>query len=188
MSRQGWLLNLFEPTLLPRFLHFVLASLAIGGLTLALAATYGRNRGTEAAEAAVFSGMKWFTTCSILQMSAGFWWLVALDRPVQLTFMGGNVGATVLIVLAIGMTAPLLAAGFKRKPLAALGWTVAIVLAMCGVRAIIRGATLAPFFAPQSLAVTGETSPLVLFLVTLVIGLAAVLYMIKLFLRPGKEA
>lgn len=188
MNRQGWLLNLFEPTLLPRFLHFVLASLAIGGLALALAARYGKNKGTEAAEEGVATGMKWFTTCSILQMSAGFWWLVALDRPVQLVFMGGNIGATILIVVAIGLTAPLLITGFKRMPLAALGMTVLILLAMCGVRAIIRAATLDGYFLPETMPVTGEFSPLILFLVSLVIGLAVIAYMVKLFLRTGKEA
>lgn len=188
MNRQGWLLNLFEPTLLPRFLHFVLASLAIGGLALALLAKYGRNKGTPEATAALNTGMQWFTSCSILQMSAGFWWLVALERPVQQVLTGGNAGATILLVVAIGLTAPLLIAGLKRKPLAALGMTVLIVLAMCGVRAVIRTARLSPWFSPQDLVVTGEVSPLVLFLVSLVIGLTAVAYMVKLYLRSDKEA
>lgn len=187
LNRQGWLLNLYEPTLIPRYLHFILASLAIGGLALALIAKYGKNKGTAEAEKAIQTGMVWFTTSSILQMSAGFWWLVALDRPVQLVFMGGNIGATILIVFAIGLTAPLLIAGFKRMPLTALGMTVLIVLAMCGVRAIIRTATLGSHFKPEAMAVTGESSPLLLFLVSLAIGLACIAYMIKLFLRPGKE-
>ena len=178
----GTMLNLLEPTFIPRFLHFVFASLAVGGLFSALLARFGR--GTPEGLA---SGMKLFTTATMLQMASGLWWLFTLDRPVMLRFMGDSVFATALFVFAVALTFPALSAGFRQKPLAATGWLIAAILTMSGVRAVVRYATLEPFFSPSDLTVTGEMSPLILFLVTLVVGLAVVAYMVRIGFKTQEE-
>ena len=58
---------------------------------------------------------------------------------------------------------------------------------MSGVRAVVRYATLEPFFSPSDLTVTGEMSPLILFLVTLVVGLAVVAYMVRIGFKTQEE-
>lgn len=178
----GTMLNLLEPTLVPRFLHFVFASLAVGGLFAALLAHFGK--GTPEG---LTKGMKMFTTATMLQMATGVWWLFVLDRPVMLRFMGDSGPATALLVIAVVLTFPALSAGFRQKPLAAAGWLMAAILAMSGVRAVVRSATLEPFFSPGSLTVTGEMSPLILFLVTLAIGLAVVAYMVRIGFNTQEE-
>jgi len=178
----GTMLNWLEPTFIPRFLHFVFASLAVGGLFAALLARFGRGTPEGLAD-----GMKLFTTATMLQMATGLWWLFALDRPVMLRFMGDSGFATALFVVAVALTFPALSAGFRQKPLAAAGWLMAAILAMSGVRAVVRSATLAPFFSPGDLTVTGEMSPLILFLVTLAVGLAVVAYMVRIGFKPQGE-
>lgn len=178
----GTMLNWLEPTFIPRFLHFLFASLAVGGLFTALLARFGR--GTPEGLA---GGMKMFTTATMLQMAAGVWWLLALERPVMLTFMGDSTLATAVLAVAVALTFPALSAGFRQKPVAAAAWLMAVIPAMACVRAVLRFATLKPFFSPSDLTVTGEISPLILFLVSLVIGLATVVYMVRIGFKTQEE-
>ncbi|GAB7023155.1 hypothetical protein JCM12178A_17130 [Salidesulfovibrio brasiliensis] len=181
-NANGTVLNLFETTTVPRYLHFLLACLAIGGLFVALLASYGRLD-----DKAGTMGIKVFTTTTLLQMATGLWWLMALERPVLLQFMGDNPLATALLLVAVGLTFPALIAGFSNKPRSAAVWTGLTVLAMVGLRATVRALTLKPYFSSANLPVTGEYTPLVLFLVTLAAGLILVGYMLKLALKPQRE-
>jgi len=178
---QGTMFNLLEPTFLPRFLHYLFASVALGGLFMALLAYFGK--GTPEG---LKTGMSAFSFGTMWQIPTGMWWLLALDRPVQL-YIGNSFWATALLVVAIALTIPTLAAGLGRKPLVAAGWAFVTILAMCGVRAVVRHGNLTPYFKPSDLAVTGEYSPLVLFLVALSIGVVALVYMVRLGFKEQKE-
>jgi cytochrome b561 len=79
-------------------------------------------------------------------------------------------------------------AGLRGNLPAACWLTGATVLAMAGVRAVLRAVTLAPYQTPEALKVTGEYSPLVVFLLAFALGLAGVGYLITLYRRAGKEA
>lgn len=178
----GTILNLLEPVFLPRFLHFLMASFALGGLFMALLARFGR--GTQEG---LKIGMDTFAGATILQMAAGVWWFLALDKPVQLFFMN-SIPAMGVLLLAVALTLPALSAGLAKKPVAAACWTMATILAMSGVRAITRNVDLAPYFSPTDLNVTGEVSPLILFLVSLIIGLVVLAYMLRIgFKTQGEE-
>ncbi|MEF2231738.1 MAG: hypothetical protein V3571_12475 [Pseudodesulfovibrio sp.] len=179
----GTFFNLSDPTFAPRYLHFLFASMAVGGLALAL---YGRFTARHTSAELQALGMKIFFVFTAVQMVVGLWWLAALDRPVLLRFLGNSPLATVTLLAAVGCAVGALLAGAMRKPMQAAAWTVLTVLTMAGVRALVRAADLAPWFSPSTLAVTGESSPMVLFLVSLAIGLAAVAYMVKLAFS-GKE-
>jgi len=58
---EGLLLNLSDPTLVPRYLHFVLASIAVGYLVLALYYDYRERKGDVEAGARIPSAMNRFT-------------------------------------------------------------------------------------------------------------------------------
>lgn len=61
----GRLLNTGDPTLFPRYLHILLASLAVGGLTMAWRAQWGKRApesGREEAERRFRRGLDWFST------------------------------------------------------------------------------------------------------------------------------
>lgn len=179
----GAMLNFGDPTFLPRFLHFVFASFAVGGLALAVYSHFRREGTAEIEE----KGIKVFIGFTVLQMGSGLWWLFVLDRPVLLSFMGDDTLATVVLVLSIGCAVGALVAASSRKIVSASIWTVLTIVLMALVRAMVRGATLKPFFSPDSLQVANEISPFVFFLATLVVGLVALVYMVRLAFRTGKE-
>jgi len=184
---QGTILTFFKATTVPRYLHFLLASMALGGLFAALLAVWPGQFPGGAADRAKALGMKVFTTATLLQMAAGLWWLMALPQDILLRFLGGDVLASGLLLAGVASTVPLLLAGFAGKPKSAALWTVVTVFLMAGVRAKLRNLSLAPYFSPGDLDVAGEVSPLVLFLIILVLGLIAVGYMLRLAFRPSGE-
>jgi hypothetical protein len=175
----GRLLNLDEPTLWPRYLHFVNGSLAVGGLFQALLAGRRKPQDERAIEDRR-NGLRWFTAATAFQVLLGFWFLFSLPRAVSSFFLGGDGWGTGLLILALALAAAALFAGYKAKLKPAVGFTAGTILLMVLVRDLARQAYLSPYFHPSSLPVIPQTSPLVFFLVTLVIGLAVVVYMLKL--------
>ncbi|WP_462324563.1 hypothetical protein [Desulfoplanes sp.] len=185
-NTSGTLLNLADPTLIPRYLHFVVAALAVGGLFVALVGSAQTRKG-EDGEPFVTTGLKWFTTMTLAQFVIGTWFLLSLKREVMLAFMGDNGLYTAVFLFSLAMSLVVLYAGFTRKIFLAVGSTVATVTLMAVVRAMVRLEYLEPYFHPSNLSLEPQYSPLVLFIVFLIVGLGLVAYMINLYLRAGKE-
>ena len=184
----GVLLNLSEPTLWPRYLHFVVGSLAVGGLFVALLWTRRARRGVPAAQEKVAVGLRWFTHATIAQIFLGSWWLMALRVDVRKLFMGGSVVATALLGIGFVLALIALIAGFRRQVWPAVWLTVATMVVMALMRDTVRIGYLAEYFHPSQLTVVPQYSPLILFLVSLAIGIVAVVFLLKLAVRAGKEA
>lgn len=180
----GTAFNGWDVTYLPRLLHYLFASVAVGGLVLGL---WAGRAGVEDAAGTRTVARNAFVWGTALQMLAGLWWLMALDRPVMLGFMGGNGLATALLAVGLILAVAALLAGWADKLGLAAGLTGGTVAVMVCVRAMLRGLTLDPWFAPGDLAVTGEVSPMILFLVSLVAGVAVIAYMLKLGFRAKRE-
>jgi hypothetical protein len=178
---RGSLLNLSDATLWPRYLHAILAAPAVAGLYAALLGEKKRRADW------VEHGMLWFTRLTMVQILVGGWLLMALPKPVMLAFMGRDLLATG--ILAVGALTGLAAlmAGLRKKPMLAVVLTVATVVLMAVTRGQVRLLTLAPYFSPASLPVTSDNSPLVMFVAALVVGLAAVAYMLKVYAKTAPK-
>ena len=113
---EGLVLNLADPTFLPRWLHFVLASLAVAGLFLALVKSRAAARGDGAAQAARRLGLAWFGRASLVQMLVGAWFLLALPRTVVRLFMGGDGLATAALLSGIVLAVLALLAAWREAP------------------------------------------------------------------------
>ncbi len=181
----GTLLNLSDPTLLPRWLHFVLASLAVGGLFVALTQQRAAARGDAAARYRLDQGLRWFTHASLGQAAAGIWWLLALPQPVMLRFMGGSPLPTALFLVALAAASLAVGLGFKGRPRAAALALVPTVFLMAGLRDIVRTAMLEPYFSPGTLTVTGQYGSLYLFLGSAVAGAAALAWIWRAHRQSG---
>ncbi len=99
---------LADPTFVPRFLHFVLAAVAMAG---ALAAFVAVRRAARGGDAAALQGMARFgvkaaLVATLLQLVDGFWLLLALPEDVLKAFMRG--GAATMAPLGIGILAGVL--------------------------------------------------------------------------------
>lgn len=181
----GTILNLGERMLIPRYLHFVIASVAVGGLFQAVLWTFKSE--TEASANAIRSGLNWFAGATGLQFLVGIWFLFALPREKMMLFLGGSSLHTLLLTMGIicGIAALFFAA--RNNVWATVGSALAAIVMMVLVRDLLRTAYLKPYFSPGSLKVIPEYSPMILFLVSFAIGIMIVIYMLKIAATAGKE-
>ena len=181
----GWNLNWSEPSLLPRYLHFVLGALAVSGLGLVVMGL--RKREDEYRQWLIEQGSLLFTGATLLNFGVGFWFLVKLSGPARLAFVGGNGFATAL--LGVGMLLPLAAVAHlimaktnkspKRQLAIGVSCGLLTVAAMVVMRDVLRNLALAPYFSPNQLPVAPQWSIIVLFVVLFVAGLATLYYMLR---------
>ena len=176
---EGTLWHVGDPTLLPRYLHFVTASVAVGGLLLAL---LHRNR-PGAARAAY---MQWFTGATALQFVIGAWFFTSLPAAVRQGLTGGDTQASVLFAVALLGVLLALVFGLRQRLGPAVAATLFTVAAMVLVRDAVRALYLAPYFTIDRLVVAPQYSPMAVFGLMLSVGLAAVAYMVRLYRKGGR--
>ncbi|MCE1225805.1 MAG: hypothetical protein LWW87_04855 [Geobacteraceae bacterium] len=184
----GSLLNLADSTLLPRYLHIITGSLAVGGLFSALYATTILKSDPEVAEAGRKLGMQLFSWLTLFQLGVGTWFLLSLPQQTLQRFMGGGTTATALLAVGILLAVATLVTGFKRLVLPSLWLTLPLVYVMSFMRDVVRGNFLAPYFNPTTVPVQVQWSPLVFFLVTLVVGIGLVIWMLSRLVKIKKAA
>ena len=184
---RGTLLNMADPTLWPRYLHFVAASVAIAGLGQALLARWRRSRTTVNTDADVAHGLRWFSAATAVQILIGFWFLMALPPDKMQLFLGSSVLATALLGIGLCTSLGALIAGLLQQVWLTAGTTLATVVIMVLMRDILRQAYLAPYFSLSDLNVVQQYSPMLLFLAAFVGGIGIIIYMLKLALAAGKE-
>ncbi len=180
----GWNLNWSEPSLLPRYLHFVLGAFAVSGLGLVVMGFRQREDGYR--QWLIEQGSMLFTGATLLNFGAGFWFLVKLAGPARLAFVGGNGFATAL--LGVGMLLPLAAIAHlimakankspKRQLLIGVSCGLLTVAVMVVMRDLLRNLELAPHFSPYRLPVAPQWGIILLFVLLFVAGLATLYYML----------
>jgi hypothetical protein len=180
----GLLLNFADPTLIPRYLHSVFASVAVGGLALGLYYDWKKRHGDMAAAAQIPSAMNWFSYATILNFGIGTWYFGGL--PATIRTVTGAASAFTLFFLLSGIGAAILSViyGFQRRVRQTAFAALAAIICMVAVRELVRRQTLAPWFSTSELQVVPQYSPLLLFLAVFAAGLALIWYMIKL-VRPA---
>ena len=186
-NRGGTILNLSDPTLIPRYLHFIGASVAVAGLFMA---SLWHLRGKKSVEGVgeKVKFLKVFAWSTIVQMLIGSWFLMVLPRPIMMKFMGNHLPATILIVIgflgAIGATITALRG--KLRP--TISMTLIAILVMVINRQILRGFYLKDIFHLDSLRLAPQYGVMALFLLILVIGLSAVGYMLKISMKKNERS
>ena len=197
-SPSGWNLNLSEPTLIPRYLHFMTAAVAFGGLLLVLIAWARWKQDPEYARDVFHFGGRTFMYATMAEFIVGVWFLIALPRPIIRLFMGGNILATALLI--IGISGAILAIVVTSKSLRSqnirlagygvLGIMSVVILSMVGIRELVRIAYLKPYFHPEQFAVKTQWAVLPLFLVLFIGGVTLWFVMLKrygLFSNPKQS-
>ena len=187
-NAQGTILNLSEPMLIPRYLHFVCASIAVGGLFLAIIGKIKAKTGNNGFEEMISSGMQWFSFATLMQLAIGFWFAASLPKDILHLFLGGSNTATLLMGAALISAGAALFFGFKKQIWLATSAVVFTIVGMVLIRDIVRLAYLKPYFVLSDLVVEPQYSPLIIFIITLVAGIGLVGYMLKLATKKKKEA
>jgi len=178
----GWNLNLSEPTLWSRYLHFVLAALAIGALGRAIAYRFSRLE-DEVKQGQIKRNLKIFGWITIIQFGIGTWFWLTMPEMVWKTFMGGSLYATILMVSGWLLALLILHSSFTGRFTAAMILGGLEVLVMVIVRDLARMAYLKDIFHPSQLVNVGQPSPLLAFLLVFLVGLFALYYMIRLIFK-----
>lgn len=182
----GALLNLKEPMRIPRYLHFVTASVAISGLAQAVFWTLKQQ--DTGREKMIRSGLNWFSRATCIQFAIGIWFLAVLPEEKMMLFLGNGVLHTVLLACGAVLGAVALFTAGKNQVWPTCALALTSVVAMVLVRDLLRSAYLAPYFSLDRLKLVPEYSPLILFIVAFAGGIASIAYMMKLVAASGKEA
>ncbi len=177
---------LADPTFVPRWLHFLLASLAMAGALAAyVAVRRSRSEGQtpELADMARF-GVKVALYTTVVQLVVGFWLLLALPSPVLSGFMKG--GAATTLPLGLGILAGiglLVVLAQIREPLAeatkvrrVMEFLVGAVVLMIVTRHQLREVYLAEWKPLEGAQVAPQWGVFLVFLVTFVVGVALTVY------------
>jgi len=176
-----------DPSLIPRWLHFVAASLALGGLTLAMAGRGRTRRAASKGDPKAMAdggrlealGLGWFAWATLAQAVDGLWFLASLPRPARLAFLGDDGLATALMVSGLCLALATLALAFRGRLMPAAASALATVAAMVAIRDESRNLCLTPYFEVDKLPVRPEYSTLALFLACLVLALTAVAWAVR---------
>lgn len=160
----GTILNFGDATFLPRWLHFVAASLAVAGLFLAILNRKAAARGDAAAGERARLGLAWFTRATMAQFALGPWYLFAQPRAVHWAFLGGDGLATAVLAIGVCLAGAALIQGLRGAVGGAAFFAVATACAMVAVRELARLASRAPVFSPASLPVAAQYGPFFMFL------------------------
>lgn len=175
----GTMLNLGDRVLPARYLHFIVGGIAVGGLFTAM---YGRLRkgiSQGVRDAAESIGLRVFTVLTGVQIAVGFLFLAMLPRPVLLLFMGGDPVATLLLGVGLVVAVILLMAGMAQKVWLCAGLALPLIYVMSFMRDFVRDGYLRPHFSPEKLVVVPQYGPMVMFLVSLAVGIAAIVWMLR---------
>ncbi|MDD2309482.1 MAG: hypothetical protein PHH91_07865 [Desulfuromonadaceae bacterium] len=175
----GTLLNLADPALLPRYLHIMTGSLAVGGLCVALYSSTVLKLDSSLVKAGTRLGMQLFTWLTALQVLVGTWFLLTLPGEVMKRFMGNNMFSTGLLVTGILLAVATIITGYKRKVMATLLLTIPLIYVMSFIRDSVRTGYLVPYFDMTKVPANMQWSPLVFFLMTLVLGLVVIVWMLS---------
>ena len=183
----GWNLNLAEPSLIPRYLHFVVAAIAVGGLLLMFLAASKWRTDREYADEVLRFGGKAFLYATMAQFVVGFWFLFSLPRDIRMIYLGDYPLASGL--LAVGVAAAIGAIFLASEALRTRNIRVAavylpsvtavLILVMSVMRELLRDAYLKPYFHPEQMRVETQWSVFPLFLALFVGGVVLWLIMLK---------
>ncbi len=188
--------NFDEPTVVPRYLHFFVASFAITGLFVVIYGLGKIKTNKAYGKWAVKYGAMWFTIATIIQMAVGIWFLLALPRDVMMLFMGQNMLATILLGLGIllpviSMMLLILAAkSEKPRALAVSGISVLALtlIVMVIMRDIVRDGYLAGKFDVFDRVVDPQWGVIAVFAAILVAGLGVVGFMLTKVIQAQLHA
>ncbi len=194
----GWHLNLSEPTLIPRFLHFFTAAVAVGGLLLVFVALANWKRDHEYGRQLLQFGGKAFMYATMAQLLVGVWFLVSLPREMIMLFTGASPFATALLLVAVFSASGaifMMSDALRKENIRVAAYYVPglialVILTMCVMRDILRDAYLKPYYHPERFVVQTQWSVLPLFLVLFIGGVVLWFVMLKRYglFRSAKAA
>ena len=179
-NRGGTILNISDPIFLPRYLHFIAASVAIGGLLYAIVLNVKQKKDKSVDQQKIINSLKIFAIATSIQVIIGFWFLLSVPSEFIMNFMGKDLFSTIVLLAGIAGGIGAIVFGFLGKLNAAVIHALLTLIAMVITRYNLRMMYLSDNFQLSSLTLEPQYIILVLFLIILVAGLGSVFYMLKI--------
>ncbi|HNQ36580.1 MAG TPA: hypothetical protein PLX49_09435 [Prolixibacteraceae bacterium] len=177
-QRGGTFLNSTHQTFLPRYLHFIVSSVAIGGLLFALVFHF-RKETVEKREESIRRGLRIFALATAVQVVVGCWYLLTLPREFILQFMGRNALATFFLLAGAVCGTGAMVTAWSGQFKTTILLTLATLAAMIITRYQLRIMYLNDHFSVSELTLNPQYGVMALFLIILVAGLVVIGYMLK---------
>ena len=181
----GTLLNLGDPSFWPRYLHFIIAAVAIAGLGKAVwIKFFNKKLDAEEKKTRIKKNLLIFGFATMVQIVDGLWFWLAMPKHVTMAFLGQNIIATILMITAIISALLIIVFAIRGRLMPALILGIFQIIIMSIVREIVRYTYLSGIFSPSHLENVHQVSPLIAFLLVFIIGLFLLFYMYKLAVEP----
>lgn len=186
-NRNGTLLNLSDPTIYPRFFHFLFASWAIGGLFYST--VYFFKKELVDKEQKIQEGLRIFGFGTAFQIVIGFWYLFSLPEKQMMNLIGRDLLSSIILLIGIAAGIGAMVFAFLGKYKATLSHIILTLVFMIITRYLLRMMYLEDNFSLSSLRNEPQWFIFALFVIILLIGLYSVWYMIKVgFLKTSGRA
>jgi hypothetical protein len=186
-SPHGMNLNLSEPQLLPRYLHFVTAAVAVTGLTMGCYGLYWHSRERDYGQWLIRTGAALYLLVTLLQIPIGIWFLLSLGPNIYGQFLGGDVPATAIFVasmiLDIISIILLTLAWREGKPRffwAGLASALVVVFLMVVIRHLVRVFFIQGYVMPEQMPVDTQWGLILLFVGSFLIGIAYIGWLLRI--------
>ena len=181
-QRKGTILNLSYSSLWPRYLHFLVASVAVGGLFKAFLSHWQKrkNDGYEKYDEDVARGLKIFTLATGVQALVGLWYFLSLPALMRNQFLGDNLFYTVVFCLGVCLALGSILLGAMKKLILTLGTALGTILLMVLTRANLRTIMVGRYQKLEELPVEPQYAFGTVFFVFFAGGIALIAYMIKI--------
>ncbi|MBN8659155.1 MAG: hypothetical protein J0M35_02250 [Candidatus Obscuribacter phosphatis] len=184
----GLHLNLSEGTLIPRYLHFFVASFATAGITLGLFGLYIAKRNAEFSNYMIKLGSRIYLAFTLLQVPVGFWYLKSLPPEFMHKFMGGDTiafaifGAAMLFTLVAVVTSAMASqSGNSKAYILSLISNAVIILLMIINRHQLRVWHMNSFnLNPNNVPVSTQWDLLITFVLSAVALIVYLVWLCKL--------
>ena len=177
----GTILHFREPTLIPRYLHIVVSSVAVGGLFLSL--VWHCKKNAPEALRWIAHGLDWYAFATMAQMATGLWFLWAMPERVKHLLLGGAPLHTLVFALGAVLGMVSISTALQRRVRLTTTLLLMTMVLMACLRDLVRDAYLSPYFQVGQRTVTGEYLPLILFILTLAAGLAVLAWLLRTVAR-----
>jgi hypothetical protein len=184
----GTLIHFGEPNLIPRYLHFVVSSVAMGGLAVGLLGWWRTKKGESEAGAAMTRGLRVYAGATLFQFVVGALYLGTLPNQVLSRAAFENTAAMAVFVISIATALCSILYSMSDKPWHTAVSAVATIFLMVVFRYAVQNAYLETYLSAARPEVVLQLSPMGLFIAALIGGAAVVVYLLKLALRPVKES
>jgi hypothetical protein len=171
----GLALNLSEPQVIPRYLHFLIGAFAVTGLALGTFGIYYDHKDKPFSQALIRTGAGIYTGFTLVEIFSGAWFLFALPQTMRMAYMGQDLVGTAAFGVSFALTLVSLLSGvlaWRSGGLLAmqvtLGAGLLVTLGMVVMRHLLRVMALHPILQPENIPVRTQWDLLIAFVISAV--------------------